>query len=234
MHIAILMTNTDESPFAQLHPKDGVKFTQLMQRARPDWQYSVFSVKDGTFPEDTSMIDGFIITGSPASVHDDAEWIARLEILIQGLHAEKRPIFGACFGHQVIATALGGTVDYNPDGWIMGAVETEILDEANSVAAYAAHKEQVIALPQGAEITAKTKGCPIAGFGLGNHILTTQYHPEMTKAFISALLEEIGPELGDTVTQRANASLVLQPDLTDWANRIATFFEMNQSVAQTD
>ena len=75
MHIVILMANTDESEFAQAHPKNGEKFTNLLAPLRPDWRFSVLSVKDGAFPEDLSAYDGFIITSNPASVHDDAAWV---------------------------------------------------------------------------------------------------------------------------------------------------------------
>ena len=78
MRVAILMTNTDESAFAQAWPKDGDKFVALIAALRPAWEFSVFAVKDGVFPADLVAFDGFIITGSPASVHDDKPWIAML------------------------------------------------------------------------------------------------------------------------------------------------------------
>ena len=63
MKIAILMTNTDESDFAQRHPKDGEKFADFIQLVRPEWETVVFSVKDGNFPSDITEFDGFMITG---------------------------------------------------------------------------------------------------------------------------------------------------------------------------
>ena len=58
MHLAVLMTNTDESDFAQRHPKDGEKFKALIQSVRPDWTVSSFHVKDGVFPDDILAFDG--------------------------------------------------------------------------------------------------------------------------------------------------------------------------------
>jgi GMP synthase-like glutamine amidotransferase len=225
MHIAILMTNTDESTFSQDHPKDGEKFTSLMQLARPDWRYSVHSVKDGAFPDSLEGIDGVLITGSPASVHDGLDWITRLEALIREIVAARLPVYGACFGHQVIATALGGEVGYNPGGYIMGTVHTQLEDEAAPVAAYAAHKEQVTRLPQGARVVAISPACPVAGFAIGNGVRTTQYHPEMTPDFIAALTDEMADELGADRVQDIKASLALQPDMPAWAARIAEFLE---------
>ena len=228
MRIAILMTNTDETAFAQRHAKDGEKFAALLHRVRPNWSFDVFSVKDGVFPSDISGWDGVMITGSPASVHDGADWIARLESLIRAFHHLGTPMFGACFGHQVIATALGGVVGPNPDGWVMGTVTTSFVEASQAVAFYAAHKEQVSVLPEGAVIVAETPGCRAAGFAIGNHVLTTQYHPEMSKSFIAALLEELREDLGDTVTDQAEASLATEVETDELAEWIADFYESAQ------
>ena len=94
MKIAILMTNTDETAFAQKHPKDGEKFSDMIALVRPDWACTVFSVKDGEFPEDLFAFDGAIFTGSPASVADDDPWIEQLMNLIRDAHDRKFPMFG--------------------------------------------------------------------------------------------------------------------------------------------
>mgnify|MGYP003949246557 CR=1 FL=1 len=224
MRIAILMANTDETDFAQRHPKDGEKFTALMSLARPDWDYVVFSVKDGLFPESTTGIDGAIITGSPASVHDGEDWITKLEALVRVWLVARVPIYGVCFGHQIIAKALGGTVGQNPDGWVLGAINT-VYQSEGSVSAFAAHTEQVTALPEGAEIIASTPGCPAAGYKIADQVETTQYHPEMTEAFMAALLNDHRDYFGDGITDAAEASLQIKPNRAVWAERIADFFE---------
>ena len=112
MQIAILMTNTDESDFAQERPKDGEKWTNLLAPLRPDWEFPVYSVKDGEFPDDVSGFDGVIVTGSPASVHDGEPWINRLLEMIRESVSVSVPVFGACFGHQAVSVALGGRVEH--------------------------------------------------------------------------------------------------------------------------
>lgn len=224
MHIAILMTNTDESDFAQGHPKDGEKFATLLAEVRPDWRVSVFSVKDGEFPADDAAFDGWLITGSPASVHDGEPWIERLKALIRRLDADRAPLFGACFGHQAIAEALGGQVTDNPGGWVFGLTETEM--EGAPIRLYAAHVQQVTRPPAGARVTGGNADCPIGSFALGDHILTTQYHPEMTHGFISALVEEYAEELPPGVVAQARTDLAArQADRHRIADRIARFFE---------
>ncbi len=226
MHLAILMTNTDETPFADDHPRDGEKFQILLNEARPDWTFEIFTVKDGVFPNDISGFDGFIITGSPASVRDGDGWIDQLAELIRDIAAKKKPMYGACFGHQAIAAALGGTIDYNPGGWVLGTVETTI-NADSSLLIYGAHKEQVMTLPKGAEVSATTPGCPIAGFTIGGHVLTTQYHPEMTDGFIAALVDEMEKDMPRDIIDRARASLVRRADRHEATQQIVTFFERN-------
>ncbi len=219
------MTNTDVSDFAEAHPKDGEKFATFFSRARPEWEYDVFSVKDGVFPESIEAYDAAAITGSPASVHDGETWIAQLEGLIREMHVAQMPMFGACFGHQVIATALGGAVGPNPKGWVFGAVTTKFLPEDRDVNLFAAHKEQVVGLPEGARVVARTQDCPIAGYRIAEHILTTQYHPEMTPAFFAALVEELRGELGDAICDKAESTLGLNVDMESLARWAAAFFE---------
>lgn len=224
MHIAVLMANTDESTFAQAHPGDGEKFRTLLQGCRPDWQVTVFSVKDGEFPPEGARFDGWLITGSPASVNDDAAWIARLLGLIRRLVAEEQPLFGACFGHQAIARALGGAVGPNPGGWVFGLVRTEM--EGLRISLYAAHREQVLALPLGAVALGGNAECPVGSMAVGPRVLTTQYHPEMLPGFVAALVEAFAGKLPAEVVAKARASLRDGAAETERiAERIARFYE---------
>jgi GMP synthase-like glutamine amidotransferase len=127
MHLAVLVTNTDENVFVQAHPKDGEKFSAMLGQVRRDWSFTVFSVKDGVFPGRPARFDGLILPGSPASVHDPAPWVARLLGLIREADAHGVAMFGACFGHQAIALALGGEVSRNPDGWVHGLTRSRLL-----------------------------------------------------------------------------------------------------------
>lgn len=233
MHLAILMTNTDESAFAQAHPKDGEKFTRLVQLARPGWTTEVFAVKNGQFPDDMSRFDGAIITGSPASVHSGDAWIARLLDLIRHAHDSGLPMFGACFGHQAIAMALGGSVGPNPDGkMVHGLTENRVIETPvwarglpDTTCLYASHKEQVLDLPEPARIIARSQGCDVAGFAIGKRVYTTQHHPEMTASFFAALTEEISDDLGADVARNAISSMTRPSDMAKFAESIALFFE---------
>lgn len=231
MRIAVLMTNTDETDFAQNHPKDGEKFTTLIKEVRPDWQAEIFAVKDAIFPDDITAFDGVVITGSPASVHEDTPWVPQLLDRIRTAYAAKTPMFGACFGHQAIAMALGGAVIRNPKGWAFGLLEMQITSRVpwcegpDMLLQYGAHIEQVSHLPEGAEAIFATPDCPIAGFAMSDQVYTTQNHPEMTPEFIAALVEEYADKLGGDVTARARASLDRVADRQVFARSIVRFFE---------
>jgi GMP synthase-like glutamine amidotransferase len=232
MRLAVLMTNTDESEFAQRHPKDGEKFEHLIHLVRPAWSVTAYSVKDGIFPSDISAYDGILITGSPASVHDTDPWLERLFKLIRTAFKAEIPMFGACFGHQAIAIALGGQVDPNPYGWVFGLTQAQIVAKADWMRSlpetfnqYGAHIEQVTKLPAGSEILTSTEICPVAGFRIGKSVYTTQNHPEMTAEFMAALVAEYSSELPVDVAKKAKASLAGQADTLAYAQTIASFFE---------
>lgn len=231
MHIAVLATNTDDSAFATRHPRDVEKFRVLLQGVRPKWTVTAFDLPKGQFPDDVQVFDGFLIGGSPSSVHDEDAWIERLLSVIREAFAAGRPLAGACFGHQAIAKALGGVVGPNPGPFVLGTAETEVTSPApwmDPVARFrlaAAHGEQVTALPPGAKVVGRTPGCEAACYRIGTTVFATQYHPEMTPGFLAALVEEFAPKFPATVRAAAEASLPLGTDGPQFAEWIARFFE---------
>lgn len=234
VRLALLITNTDRSDFAAGHPDDAAKFGSLVSGVRPGWEMVAHDVTLSEFPEDLSAFQGIIIGGSPASVHDDRPWIAPLLSLIRAALAREVPLFGACFGHQAIALALGGAVGANPGGWSLGSVPTEVVrpqpwipGEAATIRLHAAHKEQVTRLPDGAGAWGRTPGCPAAGFVIGGHVFTTQYHPEITAGFMAALLDEMAAQDAAPAQDldRGRQSLAAPAENARFAEWIAGFFE---------
>ncbi len=228
--LAVLMCNTDTSDFAARHPGDGDKFRALLALARPDWAVDVFDATQSVFP-DVADYDGVIVTGSPASVHDPDAWVARLLGAIRAAVAQGVPVFGACFGHQAVALALGGQVDRSA-GWVLGHWQTRVVarapwmaDVPDELVLAAAHNEQVTRLPDGAAVLTTSDDCPVGGFRIGDRVWTTQYHPEITPDFINALTDHLAGKLPEPVIATARASLVLTPDRAAMAEAIARFFE---------
>lgn len=232
MHLAVLITNTDDSDFAARHPNDAEKFRSLIQTRRPDWTISSFALPFGIYPANLSDFDGYIIGGSPASVHDQAEWIDWLMQAIPEIVALNRPLFGACFGHQAIARALGGTVGHNPNGWAFGVTRTEVQTPApwmteppGRLRLNAAHSEQVTGLPTGAELIGGNADCPVGFYRFGTGVFATQYHPEFTDAFAAALVAHYAADLPAAVAARARESLAGPADTERMAGWIIGFFE---------
>ena len=230
MRLAILMANTDESAFADHHPRDGEKWRAALEPVLPGASFLVYPVKDGVFPDaPLDRFDGFIVTGSPASPCEGEAWQDRLEALIRQITAARVKLFGACYGHQAIARALGGAVGPNPGGWQFGLEESQVVApapwlEEGPIRLFAAHQEQVTKPPVSVTIIARHPACPVAGMALGTHLFTTQYHPEITPRFMADLIEEDRAILPPEVIARAEASLATPPENRRFARWIARFF----------
>ena len=129
--------------------------------------------------------DGFIITGSSSSVTERAPWMLRLEELVRGIVAARRPLLGVCFGHQIIAQALGGEVARNPRGREIGTMRlSRVADDAmftglpRTFDVHGTHSDVVTRPPPGAEVLATTPLDPVAAFRVGDRVRAVQFHPE--------------------------------------------------------
>lgn len=230
--IGILLTSNDTSDFAKGFEHDGVRFTQLLQPLRPDWRFETVPVKDDVFPAHPSDYDGYVISGSPASVCGDDPWIAHLLDFIRRADALRIPMFGACFGHQAIALALGGEVRRADLGWGLGTSVTEFSDfapwmkpQSQAVRLYSAHQEQVTRLPEGAQVLGGDAFCPVGSFRIGDHVFTTEYHPEMTPEFIHGLVDSLDGKLDAKTIGKAREALQHPAEGPLFARWIVQFLE---------
>ncbi|MCA9449731.1 MAG: type 1 glutamine amidotransferase, partial [Candidatus Omnitrophica bacterium] len=154
-------------------------------------------VKDSEYPP-LDDYDGLIITGSPSSAYDPDEWISRLSDLILDAVDRKLPTLGVCFGHQLIAQALGGKVEPNKKGWEIGDPEVKLTPEGredplfegipDSFRAIQSHKDIVTEMPAGSRLLASNDLCPIQAFGLGDYLRAVQFHPEMDPKHLNYIL----------------------------------------------
>ena len=132
---------------------------------------------------------GFIITGSSSSVTERAPWMLRAEQHIRDIVAAGTPIFGICFGHQMIAQALGGLVAKNPNGREIGTCEVRIVPHEPrdpmldglepTFRANHTHVDSVVTLPPGAKVLASTDLEPHAAYSVGDTVKCVQFHPEI-------------------------------------------------------
>lgn len=211
-----------------------VMFADFLARAQCDFEYQTVSVVNGEGASSIHDCDGWLITGSRHGVYDELDWMAPLREFIRELAAGEVPLVGVCFGHQIIAQALGGEVVKSDRGWGVGVhhyrVDREhgwMQSRPRQVGLYAFHQDQVVRLPETAEIFLSSEFCPYAGLSYGDSIISVQAHPEFEEAYELALLEAYGGSVVPTeVCARALAAMRAgeQADTGLLANWIAQFF----------
>ncbi len=243
MKIAILLTSNDTSEFAQRFPDDGEKFISILSPLKPDWDFHVIPVMENVFPKSIDHYDGYVITGSPASVNDPEVWIGNLLNLIRELDENQIPAVGCCFGHQAIAKALGGSVDKNATGWQLGKAQTifnsmERWNVANigTIGLYSAHSEQIYQLPEKAVVLGTSKACKYASFKIGDHFFTTQYHPEMSYDFMYQLLDYMfeNNEIDQDLWKQGKGAIESRNESEKFAGLMVNFLEFSISKSRTN
>jgi GMP synthase-like glutamine amidotransferase len=222
MHIGILKTDAVRPEWVSEFGEYPDMFERLVLAADPSATFSVWDVEEGVYPSDSDVdtVDGFIITGSKSSAYADKEWIRNLERLVQELHAKRKKMVGICFGHQVIARALGGTVAKSDKGWGVGVNVYNVSelpvqgdDEIRGgvsgfLKLVASHQDQVTVLPPGARTVVSNDHCENAGFVVGDHVLTLQGHPEFSAEYSEAIMAFRHDMIGAERVSQGRASLV--------------------------
>lgn len=176
-----------------------------------------FDVVNGPPPDSVTECDGWLVSGSSSSVYDDEPWIAPAEAFLRDAVDAAVPTIGICFGHQLLAQALGGTVERSAKGWGAGAQTyrfdaplpdwPESLDQPGTVNLIACHQDQVTVLPEGAEAIASNDHCAVAAFRVGTTVLAIQPHPEFTAPLSRELTDVRTSLLGEDLTRAAIDSL---------------------------
>lgn len=222
MQIGILQTGPVAEPLATRFGQYGDMFRRRLEDK--GFTFRVYDVTRGEFPADPRACDGWLITGSRHGVYEDHPWIAPLEAFIREIVAARRPLVGVCFGHQIIARALGGRVEKAPGGWIVGRQEYRRPD-GSTVPFHAWHQDQVLEPPPGAEVILTHPACPYAGLAIGETVRTIQAHPEFEADYLRGLLEHRAPGIVPEPLRRAALESAEGPVAGDeWAEEVAAFF----------
>src|SRR5262249_14202056 len=144
--------------------------------------------------------------------YDDAPWIRATEAFIRDVADAGRPFVGICFGHQLLAQALGAEVKRAPGGWGVGVLPMTIVrtepwmtPARSTIRLPYMHADQVAALPDDATLLGETPHCPVAMFQRGARLLGIEAHPEFPAAYARALIEHRRARIGDTAAEEGLA-----------------------------
>jgi len=192
MKLAILETGRPPGDLADQFGDYPAMFARMLGN---DFQIDTFDVAAGELPTESSAYDAYLITGSPAGVYDPLPWIEPLSSFIRSAKANK--MVGICFGHQIMAEALGGHVEKSDKGWGAGLHHYSIVrrepwqDGEREVAIPASHQDQVVLQPPNTEIVASSAFTPFAALAWTDRpAISFQFHPEFAPAFAKALIEK--------------------------------------------
>jgi GMP synthase (glutamine-hydrolysing) len=151
---------------------------------------------------DIGAVKGVVIAGSHAMVTQDLDWSLAMEAWVPKLIQAQIPLLGICYGHQLIARAMGGVVDFHPKGIEIGTTDIDCLDSGDKdplfrdlpkqFKAHVCHFQSVIKLPDSAVILTKNRFEPHHAFRIGKSAWGVQFHPEYDISIMKAELNHMG------------------------------------------
>ncbi|KAI9089473.1 class I glutamine amidotransferase-like protein [Phlyctochytrium arcticum] len=180
-----------ENLFYRAAESFGTKSTKI------DLKITPFNVMEQQYPASIDDFSSYVMTGSKYSAYENIEWINKLKDFVRQLdqHPTAR-LFGVCFGHQIIAEALGGKVEKNPKGWEVGWSDLDINDEGRKALVtekmklrlHQMHQDHVTEVPANFTVLASSDICPVHLMVKGNRILAVQGHPEFHAGVATAIV----------------------------------------------
>ena len=236
-HVTIIETGLVSPKNRELHGSYPQMFEQMIGAADASVSFNTVSIPAGEPLPDIEGLEAILITGSSAGVYDDFDWIAPLEEFVRAAHENHVPMVGVCFGHQLIAQALGGTVRKSEKGWGIGRHVYDVAPgngviDCEKFAIAASHQDQVIEPPAGATTIFRSEFTPHAGLLYANGTaMSVQPHPEFTVPFAHFCCEKAGQNKApEALVATAKASLAQPLDNADLGRAIARFLARPRGV----
>ena len=208
------------------------KFIDFLEPVMTDTTFDQLFVAEGEWPEQQDDYDAYLITGSPCYVNDEHPWIEKLSQFVRDCVESNKKLVGVCFGHQLIASALGGKVERRSDSWLLGVKSFDILDVQSwmipaqkQCEIHHINHDHVTALPENAKRIAHSEQCKNSVFVIGDSVLGLQGHPEQPRRAMENFIKELllfgaDPE----EMERGRASLRDEvPDAELWGRWIGKF-----------
>ena len=244
MRIGLLECDHVREKFQHIAGDYRVMFPALFKDFALDWVF--YDVINGQFPKSVQECDAYICTGSRFSVYDNEPWIVTLKTFVQILKKARKPFVGICFGHQMLAEALGGKVEKAAVGWCVGVHKFKVSSGVSSLECGVSNEsfshstlrtlnltlhlmmmcqDQVQQLPEGAKVLASAADCPVAMMQIDDFMLGIQAHPEFTIAYEAALIEARIERIGAEKAEAALQTLTQKIDNQLTANWIISFIK---------
>ena len=236
MHVGLLACDEVDERFRHIAGGYQQMFERLLSPHIPGLRFTRFDVQALTLPADARACDGWITSGSRASVYDDAPWIGAVETFVRKVADSDRPLVGVCFGHQLLARALGAEVKRAPGGWGAGVLPMTVVRRQDwmtpvrpTVRMQYMHADQVTEPPAGATLLSEAPHCPVAMFQHGPRLLGIEAHPEFPAAFVRALIEDRRARIGQQAAEDALARVDEPTDSDVVGGWIARFLHAPRS-----
>lgn len=211
----LLCDDVDEAAQAQYGTYTEM-FRNGLQVADSALHLSPIHCAHGEFPDCVDDFAAYIISGSRQAVYAPLEWVARLQDFVRECQKQRKKTVGICFGHQLIAHALGGETRKAEVGWGLGIHRARIIRPQTwmrdsplppSYNLVVLHQDQIVSKPRGCQVIAENDFCPVSMLVVDDVMLGIQGHPEFDKEFCTYRIHSRRDRLSAELYQQSLASL---------------------------
>ncbi|HHB82606.1 MAG TPA: type 1 glutamine amidotransferase [Devosia sp.] len=233
MKLTILLAGENPEPLRAEFGRYADKFVRMFGGENPEFTFQTIAVHAGEPIPPVRELEGVIVSGSAFGAYDSPPWMDPLRAFIRAAYKGNLPMLGICFGHQIIADALGGKVIKSEKGWSIGRHIYRLNDcpecflaGPTQLAIAASHQDQVVVVPEKARVFLSSDFTPNAGLIYDNGVtISMQPHPEFEIDYSKAIcnLRRDNP-LDNESVDSAVASLDQPLDNEQVANALTGFF----------